>query len=212
MKHVEVGLKDKTEYVKSKYDRVAPFYDFYELLAEILFFKRWRKLAVSKLKCGKVLEVGAGTGKNFQYYTNDLDVLATDISEKMLEKAEKKVEKLNLPIKLEKMDAQNLPLKENAFDNTLSTFVFCSVPDPVKGLKEIKRVLKKDGTAVFLEHVRPRGILGKIFDFLNPLIYRATGVNINRDTAGNIKKAGFKIVEDKNLFLGIFKLIIAKPS
>lgn len=209
-------MKDKTEYVKSKYDRIAPFYDFYELLAEILFFKRWRKLAVSKLKGGKVLEVGAGTGKNFPYYVSDLKVLATDISEKMLERAEKRAAKLNLPIKLEikleKMDAQHLPLKENSFDSALSTFVFCSVPDPVKGLKEIKRVLKKDGVGVFLEHVRPTGLLGKIFDFLNPFVYRATGVNINRDTVGNIQKAGFEIAEDKNLFLGIFKLIVAKPS
>jgi|Deesub1362A_J573_1020465.scaffolds.fasta_scaffold02125_9 ubiquinone/menaquinone biosynthesis C-methylase UbiE len=206
------GLKNKTEYVKSKYDRVAPFYDFYELFAEILFFKRWRKLAVSKLKGSKVLEVGAGTGKNFPYYPRDLKALATDISEKMIERAEKRAAKLNLPIKLEKMDAQRLLLKENSFDSALSTFVFCSVPDPVKGLKEIKRVLKKDGVAVFLEHVRPSGFLGKIFDFLNPFIYRATGVNINRDTVRNIQKAGFKIVEDRNLLLGIFKLITAKPS
>lgn len=205
-------MKDKTEYVKSKYDRIAPFYDFYELLAEILFFKRWRKLAVSKLKQSKVLEVGAGTGKNFPYYASDLKVLATDISEKMLERAEKRAAKLNLPIKLEKMDAQHLSLKENSFDSAISTFVFCSVPDPVKGLKEIKRVLKKEGVAVFLEHVRPSGLLGKIFDFLNPFVYKATGVNINRDTVGNILKAGFKIVEDRNLSLGIFKLIVAKPS
>ena len=203
---------EETKRVKSKYDRISLFYDLSELPIEALFFKIWRQLAFSRLKKGRVLEVGAGTGKNFPYYTSEFKVLATDISEKMLAKAEGRARKLKTAISIKRMDAQKLELPDSTFDSTLSTFVFCSVPDPIAGLKELKRVLKNDGIAVFLEHVRPHGILGMLFDFLNYFSSTIMGVNINRDTVDNIRKAGFDIIEDKDLFLEIIKLIVAKPK
>lgn len=199
----------KTEYVKSKYDRISRFYDLYEIPMEFLFFRRWRRLAISKLKRGDILEIGVGTGKNLPYYSAEFNVIATDISEKMLAEARERVIKSAAAIELRQMDAQKLELPDDTFDSSLATFVFCSVPDPITGLKELRRVLKNDGRAVFVEHVRPAGILGKVFDLLNPFSFKVTGVNINRDTVGNIKEAGFEIIEEQNLLLGIFKLIIA---
>ena len=179
---------------------------------ELFLFKRWRGLAISRLKKGKVLEVGVGTGKNLPYYTDEFEVLATDISGKMMAKARERAEKSRAKVELRKMDAQRLEAPDNSFDSTLSTFVFCSVPDPIAGLKELKRVLKSDGRAVFLEHVRPGGILGMFFDLLNPLSVRLTGVNINRDTVGNIKKVGLEVIEERDLLFSIFKLIVAKAG
>ncbi len=199
----------QTEYVKSKYDSISRFFDLYETPMEFLFFKRWRKLAVSKLNRGKVLEVGVGTGKNLPYYGPEFTVLATDISEKMLAKARERVAASAAIIELRQMDAQKLELADGTFDSSLAAFVFCSVPDPITGLRELRRVLNDSGRAVFVEHVRPAGILGKIFDLVNPLSFRVTGVNINRDTAGNIRKAGFEVIEERNLLLGIFRLIVA---
>ncbi len=199
------------EFVERKYDSISRFYDFFELPMELLFFKRWRRLAISRLKSGRVLEVGVGTGKNLPYYDSSFEIYGIDISEKMLLKAKKRAKRLNISLKIYKMDVQNLEFPDNYFDGEFSTFVFCSVPDPIAGLSELMRVLKKDGIAVFLEHVRPKGLLGLIFDFFNPISVRLIGVNINRNTVENIKEAGFEILEENDLLFDVFKLIVAKP-
>jgi ubiquinone/menaquinone biosynthesis C-methylase UbiE len=115
-------------------------------------------------------------------------------------------------IDLIEMDVQKLKFENQSFETVLATFVFCSVPDPIKGLKEIKRVCKKEGKIILLEHVRPSGrLLGKLFDTLNPFIVRLMGVNINRETVANIEKAGLRIEEERNLFSSIVKMVVASP-
>lgn len=115
-------------------------------------------------------------------------------------------------IRLIQMDAQKLAFFDNTFDTVVSTFVFCSVPDPVKGLKEIKRILNPKSQVLFIEHVLPKNrIIGWVFNKLNPIIRSLTGVNINRKTVENICSAGFKIIKQENLFFSIFKFITAKP-
>ena len=111
------------------------------------------------------------------------------------------------------MDVQDLQFKDQTFDTIIATFVFCSVPDPIRGLQEIKRVCKKDGRIILLEHVRPSSTLGgRIFDLFNPVTVKLMGVNINRNTVANIKKAGLSIMEEKDLFLDIVKLIVVAPE
>jgi ubiquinone/menaquinone biosynthesis C-methylase UbiE len=102
---------------------------------------------------GKVLEVGIGTGRNIPYYPHNVELTGIDFSPKMVEIARKKAKnKENVTI-LE-MDAENMDFNDNSFDTVITSCVFCSVPDPVQGLKEIKRVCKNGGKIVMLEHVR----------------------------------------------------------
>lgn len=89
--------------------------------------------------------------------------------------------------------------------------LFCSVPDPIKGLREIRRVCKKDGKIIMLEHVRSKNkILGPVMDLLNPLVVRIVGANINRDTVKNLKSAGLKVEVEKDLMMDIVKHIKCK--
>jgi len=195
---------------KIRYSRVAVIYDLMEFLPEILRIRKWRQKQLSRLNGGLTLEVGMGTGKNLQYYPQDVPIIGIDISEKMIRIAKRKDDS-NRGVKMLVMNAEELGFKDGQFDNIVSTFVFCSVSDPVVGLRELKRVLKSDGQALFLEHVRPGSrLLGKIFDIFNPLVVRIWGANINRNTVENIKQAGFQILSEENLSKDIVKLIVAR--
>lgn len=197
---------------KKKYDRIATLYDFMEMPMEIFAFSSWRKKLMDLVDGGRILEVGIGTGKNIQYY-GEWDVVGIDISRKMLEKALIRSKLSGKRVQIVQGDVESLPFKDETFDGAISTYVFCSVENPVKGLREIHRVLKPQGKAYFLEHVRSESeIAGKLMDFLNP-IFKMIGPEINRRTVENIKKAGFKIIEDRNLMTSVFRLVIAeKPS
>jgi ubiquinone/menaquinone biosynthesis C-methylase UbiE len=95
-----------------------------------------------------------------------------------------------------------------------ATFVFCSVPDPVIGLRELGRVCKPEGEIRLLEHMRARNdILGWLMDIANPMMVRVIGANMNRRTMENIEKAGLQIERVEDLSVqGIFKLIVAKST
>ncbi len=204
--------KDGRERIKARYDRISPYYDFMELILEKVTFSRWRRKVFDSLNGEIILEVGVGTGKNLSFYPVDKAITAIDFSPGMLSKARKKAKSKGLKVDLVEMDVQDLRFEDHSFDTIIATFVFCSVPNPIKGLQEIKRVCKKDGKIILLEHVRPVSALGgKMFDLLNPITVTLMGVNINRNTVANMEKAGLKIVEEKNLCLDIVKLVVAAP-
>jgi ubiquinone/menaquinone biosynthesis C-methylase UbiE len=204
--------EDVTERIRKRYSRISFFYDLMELPLERLAFSRWRKKIFNLLESDDILEVGVGTGKNFDFYPVGKPMTAIDFSPGMLSRAKRKAERKGIRVNLLEMDVQNLQFGDQSFNAVLATFVFCSVPDPVKGLEEIKRVCKRGGRIILLEHVRPTGrLLGKSFDLLNSFTVRIMGVHINRDTVQNMGKAGLKIIEEKSLFRDIVKLIIAHP-
>ncbi|MDW7733491.1 MAG: class I SAM-dependent methyltransferase [Methanolobus sp.] len=195
----------------SKYNRFSYVYDLMEIPVEHIRYAKWRKEFLSGLS-GKVLEIGVGTGKNLQYYPDDCEVIAIDISEKMLSHAKKRLEGRN-NISLFVMDAENLAFKDNTFDYVITTFVLCSIPDPVKSLKEMRRVCKPDGEVINVEHMRSNNrLISLTEDIFNPVTRGLTGVNINRETVENVKKAGLNVVEVRNLALkDVFRLIRSKP-
>jgi len=204
--------KDDTEKIRTRYNRISPYYDPMEFLLEKLVFSRWRRKIFDSLNGDTILEVGVGTGKNMDFYPVDKPITAIDFSQGMLSRARRKAESKGVKVDLLDMDVQDLQFDDQSFDTIVATFVFCSVPDPIRGLKEIKRVSKKGGKAIFLEHVRPGStLLGRIFDLLNPITVKFMGVNINRNTVANIERAGLNVLEERNLFRDVVKLVVANP-
>lgn len=201
-----------TAKTRARYDRIAPVYDLMEALME-RSAKEWRRLLWAQVEGEEVLEVGVGTGKNMPYYPKGQKTTAIDLSEKMLHRAQQRAERQGIEVELHRMDAQALEFPDKAFDTAVATFVFCSVPDPVLGLRELGRVTRSGGKVLLLEHMRPENPwLGRLFDLFNPLIVRLFGFNINRRTLENIRKAGLKIDSVRALDgMSIVKLIAAKP-
>lgn len=197
-----------TKEIKKRYNRAAKFYDILENPMELMGLRSWRVDLMKDLH-GKVLEVGVGTGKNVEFYPDEAEITAIDFSEKMLELARLKVSKFKKKVTLIGMDVENLMFPDNTFDTVFTTCVFCSVPNPIKGLMEIKRVCKPGGKILMLEHVRSESrILGLIMDLFNPLTVNIYGANINRRTVENLYKSGFSNIEVVNLYKDIVKKIV----
>ncbi len=208
----EKKMDEKTEKIIKKYNRFSYIYDVFEKPMESAMFNRWRSGLISPLK-GKILEIGVGTGKNLSYYNKEAKVIGIDLSPGMLSKAEERLKQnKNKNIKLIEMDAQNLKFKDNSFDYVICTFVLCSVPDPVKALKEMKRVCKKNGKIIMIEHMLSKHKLIAFFEHLhNPITRFLFGFNVNRKTDENVKKAGLKIKKIQNMaFFDVFRKIEAK--
>jgi ubiquinone/menaquinone biosynthesis C-methylase UbiE len=177
------------------YDRGARLYDVLQAPMEWLGGRRRRQRVLADAR-GRVLEVGAGTGSNFEQYGHDVDLVAIDLSSEMLKRAANAASRAGRRVALVQADAEALPFADAAFDTVTATCVFCSVADPVQGLREIGRVVKRDGRILMLEHVRPENpVLGRLFDLLTPLTRRLMGPEINRRTVDNVQKAGLGLAD-----------------
>jgi ubiquinone/menaquinone biosynthesis C-methylase UbiE len=206
--------KRQTANTKARYDRIAPIYDLMEVLPEQQF-RSWREKLWAQVPEGRVLEVGVGTGKNLPYHPPGVQVVGIDISQRMLQRARQRAEELGKAVELHQMDAQHLDFPDDSFDAAVATFVFCSVPDAVVGLRELGRVVKPDGQIFLLEHVRINEpeVIGKVMDLLDPIVMRLMGPHINRRTEENVRRAGLEIDRTEALTpLELVKLIVARPA
>jgi len=203
-----------TTQTRSRYNRIAPLHDLMEAFVKRRAFQKWRQRVWSTVEGKRVLEVGVGTGKNMPYYPQGSHVTAVDLSERMLARAKRRADELGIEVDLRLMDAQRLDFPERTFDAVVATFVFCSVPDPVQGLQELGRVLKRGGHVVLLEHVLvDRPLVGKLMQLLDPLVVRLVGAHIKRRTVENVKKAGLHIdLVEELVPSGLVKLIIARAD
>jgi phosphatidylethanolamine/phosphatidyl-N-methylethanolamine N-methyltransferase len=201
----------QTAATQARYNRIAPLYDLMEWFTEHSAFQEWRRELWSRLLAERILEVGVGTGKNMPYYPQGAQVTAIDLSEGMLARARHHAQELGIDVDLRHMDVLRLAFPQDTFEAAVATFVFCSVPVPVKGLQELGRAVKPGGDIWLLEHVRiNRPLVGLLMDLANPLVVRMMGANINRQTVENVKRAGLNILDVQDLKGDLVKLIHAR--
>lgn len=205
---MERPATNDTRAIQRRYDRQARWFDLMEAPVERLAFGRLRSRLWGQVTGDTVLEIGAGTGKNLSCHPQGARTVAVDISPRMLRRAAGRARRLEHPVDFVLADAQHLPFRDGSFDAAAATFVFCSVPDPVLGLREAGRVVRDHGTVHLLEHVRSgNAIAGRLMDLANPIAVRLSGANINRDTVSNVAKAGISLDEVESRGFGILKLI-----
>ncbi|HEX8844953.1 MAG TPA: class I SAM-dependent methyltransferase [Pyrinomonadaceae bacterium] len=191
------------------YDRFAPNYDRLIGPLERRFLARLRAKTLDALpEESRILEVGAGTGLNFPFYPRGSNGVASELSCEMLKIARGKLRPEG--VRLVQSSAESLPFADATFDAAFATLVFCSVASPLDAFKELRRVVRPNGTIALLEHVRPKGLLGFLFDALNVFTVALFEDHFNRRTADEARRAGLELQSVERRALGIVNIIVCR--
>ncbi len=160
---------------------------------------------VIPLAQGQVLEVGIGTGLNLAHYNRAkvTKVVGLDPGLEMLSLAQKRLEKIGVPVELVSLSAEKIPFEAGTFETVVVTYSLCTIPDPVVALKEMRRVLKPGGKLIFCEHgLAPDPSVRRWQTRLTPLWSKlAGGCHLNRDIPALIKEAEFQSTDMKTMYL-----------
>jgi ubiquinone/menaquinone biosynthesis C-methylase UbiE len=190
-------------------EQVPWLYDAICAAVELCGLARWRRWLVAGA-AGRTLDVGCGTGRNLPLYAAGARPIGLEPSRDALERARRRAP----GVPLVQGDAQALPFRDGAFDTVVSGLVFCSVPDPARGLGEVRRVLAPGGTLRMLEHVRATGgWKARVQDRWQPLWTQLTGgCHWNRETERTVERAGFRIDPDTRRARGDMRRFVAHPG
>jgi ubiquinone/menaquinone biosynthesis C-methylase UbiE len=154
---------------------------------------------------GEVLEVGIGSGLNLAFYPSEVRrVYGVDPSAELQKMARKRTVGRPLDVEFLSQSAEeSLPLHDRTIDTVVVTWTLCSIPDPLKALHQMKRVLKPDGRLIFIEHGRaPDSGVAAWQDRLNPIWKRiGGGCHLNRRIDDLLAAAGFQIEDLKTAYL-----------
>ena len=198
--------------MKTSRDVYDEFADRYESVMgpfERWFLTRLRQRTIDYLpRSGRILELGSGTGSNFVLYHEGVSVTAIEPSSEMIKLAAGKQRSVGL--QLVQGRAEQLPFRDSTFDAAVSTLVMCSVDSVESALLELRRTVKPGGTIVLLDHVRPDGVLGPLFDMLNAVTRRFFADHFNRRTAVAARAAGLDVTTREQHLRGIINLLVCR--
>jgi ubiquinone/menaquinone biosynthesis C-methylase UbiE len=149
-----------------------------------------------KSLAGRVIDVGAGHGRNFRHYPETVtEVVAVEPEVNLHALALKAADHARVPIRVVSGFAEELPAEDGSFDAGVVSLVLCSVEDQRRVLSELLRVIRPGGELRFYEHVRaPSSSLARfqrVADLLWPRL--GAGCHVSRDTKAEIERAGFEI-------------------
>jgi ubiquinone/menaquinone biosynthesis C-methylase UbiE len=162
---------------------------------------------------GKVLDVACGTGTNFRYLPEKVELVGIDISPEMLANAETQLTDLGREGTLLEMDAQNLAFPDDNFDAVISALSTCTFPDPVAVLQEMDRVCKPDGTIRLIEHgrsdVRP---IARFQEWRADAHYAKSGCRWTQEPREVVDEAGLSIEEIETGLFGMITTFEITPG
>jgi ubiquinone/menaquinone biosynthesis C-methylase UbiE len=165
----------------------------------------YQRKKIVPLAKGRVLEIGVGSGLNFQFYdsSNVEYVWGLDPSAQMRKMAEKRAADSGIEVEFIGLSCEEIPLESNSADTVLVTYTLCTIPDVFKALSEMRRVLKPGGEFIFCEHgLAPDECVRRWQDRINPIWKRlAGGCHLNRPIQDLIDQGGFRIYTIETMYL-----------
>jgi len=199
---------------QKKWDHAARNFDLMAAYGPEWRWKPAKQRVFERMKPdANILFLALGTGLDIDCFPSGCSITAIDISPKMVEKAEQRVASYPGTMKTRVMDVHDMEFQEKSFDQVFTSCTFCSVPEPVKGLKALYRVLKPGGELHMFEHTGSRLFPFSIMMKLLTPLTRRFGPDLDRDTSANVKVAGFEITEITHVFLDTVKTIhAARPQ
>ena len=197
---------------RRKWDNAAPTFDLMSSRGPELRWAPAKREFFSSMN-GRVLFLAVGTGLDIRFFPPDRDIVGIDISPKMLERAQPRAEAYRGQLELREMDVHALDFPAHPFDQVFTSCTFCSVPEPVEGLRALRRVLRPGGELHMFEHTGSRYFPFNVMLHMMTALTNRFGPSMNRRTVENVQRAGFRLREVRPLYLDVVKTIVAEaPS
>ncbi|TLG08819.1 class I SAM-dependent methyltransferase [Nocardia cyriacigeorgica] len=198
--------------VERVFDRLADGYDRQIGWSERVLLGDARRWAVDQAR-GEVVEIGVGSGLNLPLYGAAVTrVIGVDLSERMLALA--RARSASVPVELRHGDVQQLDLPDACADAVVSTYTFCTIPDPAAAVRAAWRVLRPGGIFVAVEHgpARSRAVTA-VMRWAEPLAVRLAADYLTRDPVGYLTEAGYSIEHVARTGRGgvVFRVLARKP-
>lgn len=165
----------------------------------------YQRRKVVPLAGGKVLEIGIGSGLNLPFYDPEkvTKVWGLDPSPEMREMARKAADKISFEVDFIELPGEEIPLETGSIDSIVMTYTLCTIPDPLKALQQMLRVLKSDGQLLFCEHgAAPDSNVRYWQDTITPVWkHLGGGCHLNRKIPDLIRQSGFHISNLETMYL-----------
>jgi ubiquinone/menaquinone biosynthesis C-methylase UbiE len=201
-----------TEQVRRRYDDMAGNWRLLGISDSLLLINRLRRKHFSGAG-GDVLDVGCGTGENFEYAKKASTLTALDISSEMIEEARRRRRQLGADIRLLVGDAQELPFPGARFDTVISAFSSCTFPNYPEAFREMVRVTRPGGRVLLVEHGRSSvGWIARRQDRNIERVYERSACRNNRDVYADLAEAGLEPTSHVVSHLGMMNRITLEVS
>lgn len=195
---------------QEKWDRISRTFDLMSRYGPELRWRPAKKRFFANMRPdARILFVALGTGLDIPCFPPGCNITAVDISPQMVARAHERLGAYDGAIEARVADVNELEDADESYDQVFTSCTFCSVPNPVAGLGELRRVLKTGGELFMFEHTGSRWFpFNLMMDLMTPLTSRV-GPDMNRRTVDNVRKAGFELKRVENVFLDVVKTIHA---
>jgi ubiquinone/menaquinone biosynthesis C-methylase UbiE len=156
-----------------------------------------------------------GTALNLAHYPDDVTLTGIDLSPEMLDIARERSASLSRDIAMHEGDAHELPFEDATFDTVVCTYSLCNIPDPLRAVAEMKRVLRPRGKLILIDHIR--SAVRPIFWFQKAVEFftrRLEGEHMTRRPLEQVKAEGFEIIERDRVGPGgiVERLVAIRPA
>jgi ubiquinone/menaquinone biosynthesis C-methylase UbiE len=207
-----VGNYSRNDWLRL-HNRAAAAYINSEWSREKLLGVASRRKQLFARATGRVLDVGCGYGINFPYLTHASQIVGVDFSPVMLANARQRLRNSGIPVDLREADAEALEFPGDSFDTVISSLSTCSFFDPLKALREMRRVCKAGGQILLLEHGRSSwDLIGNYQDRHVQDQIEQGGCRWNQEPQKLVEQSGLRILSAERHFFGVFHIMVIAPA